>query len=683
MIGYDSTIFAPAGARHRGVAAGLFSASCYNGRQVGKRARRATKAPPAAAESIAATAVRPRDGRRDRYVYLLLFLVTCAVYSQVRHFAFVNFDDPEYIGGNNHVRAGLTWDGLAWAFTSTSAANWFPLTWISHMAAFQLFGMDSGWHHLINVLFHALASLLLLAALQRMTGALWPSAFVAFLFALHPLHVESVAWIAERKDVLSAFFWCLTLWCYARYVQQPSALRYWFVALAFAGGLMSKSMIVTLPFILLLLDLWPLRRTWRLALLREKLPLVALAAAVSLLTLVSQRQGHAIRSLASLPFGVRLANAVWTYVVYIGRMFWPTKLAVYYPYSHHLPFSWVAAAGAALAGVTVLVVRWFRRYPYLAVGWFWYLGTLLPVIGLVQVGGQSSADRYTYLPTVGLTIMLAWGGVNLLKRYPQARKAVVTAAVAAVCICLALTARQVGYWANSGTLFQHAVAVTTGNYVAENNLADYYLTQMRTEEARGPVLEALRYNPDYPEAHVNMATILRRTGQMSESEEHYQEALRIQPINVEAHAGYGALLLQEGRAGDALREFERVVELRPEDADAHYDLGRVLAAVGRGGEAMAQFSETIRLRPDDAEAHHSLAVALAGRGRFNEALGEFAAEARLKPGDAGVHANLAMMLASVGRLDEAIAQYSQALRIKPDFAAARKGLEAVKARRAK
>ena len=295
------------------------------------------------------------------------------------------------------------------------------------------------------------------------------------------------------------------------------------------------------------------------------------------------------------------------------------------------------------------MVRWFRRYPYLAVGWFWYLGTLLPVIGLVQVGGQSSADRYTYLPTVGLTIMLAWGGVDLLKRYPQARKAVVTAAVAAVCICLALTARQVGYWANSGTLFQHAVAVTTGNYVAENNLADYYLTQMRTEEARGPVLEALRYNPDYPEAHVNMATILRRTGQMSESEEHYQEALRIQPINVEAHAGYGALLLQEGRAGDALREFERVVELRP----------------------------------DDAEAHHSLAVALAGRGRFNEALGEFAAEARLKPGDAGVHANLAMMLASVGRLDEAIAQYSQALRIKPDFAAARKGLEAVKARRAK
>ena len=445
--------FRPAGARHRGVAAGLFSASCYNGRQVGKRARRATKAPSAAAESIAATAVRPRDGRRDRYVYLLLFLVTCAVYSQVRHFAFVNFDDPEYIGGNNHVRAGLTWDGLAWAFTSTSAANWFPLTWISHMAAFQLFGMDSGWHHLINVLFHALASLLLLAALQRMTGALWPSAFVAFLFALHPLHVESVAWIAERKDVLSAFFWCLTLWCYARYVQQPSALRYWFVALAFAGGLMSKSMIVTLPFILLLLDLWPLRRTWRLAFLREKVaarrarrggfpvdPGFAAPGArhpVAGFFAVRRAAGECRMDLRSVHRPDVLAHETGGLL----PVFAPPAVVA------------GAAAGAALAGVTVLVVRWFRRYPYLAVGWFWYLGTLVPVIGLVQVGGQSSADRYTYLPTVGLTIMLAWGGVDLLKRYPQARKAVVTAAVAAVCICLVLTARQVGYWANSGTSF--------------------------------------------------------------------------------------------------------------------------------------------------------------------------------------------------------------------------------------
>jgi tetratricopeptide (TPR) repeat protein len=648
---------------------------------VGKRARRATRVSPAPTELPADSAPVEPNRAREWCVYLLLFLAVCAVYGQVRHFDFVNFDDPEYIGGNNHVRAGLTWSGLVWAFQSTAAANWFPLTWLSHMAAYQLFGMDTGWHHLVNVLLHALASVLLLAALRRMTGAFWPSAFVASLFALHPLHVESVAWIAERKDVLCAFFWCLSMWCYARYARQPSMARYGFVALAFCGGLMSKSMIVTLPLVLLLLDLWPLGRPRRLALLWEKAPLFALAAGVSLVTLVSQGQGHAIRSLSSLPVGLRVENALVTYVVYIGRMFWPAKLAVYYPYSHALPAALVASSAVLLAGITLMTLRWFGRFPYLAVGWLWYLASLLPVIGLVQVGGQSSADRYTYLPTIGLTIMLAWAGVDLVKRYPQARSGVIVAAAAAVCLCVALTWRQAAYWANSGTLFQHAVDVTQRNYIAENNLADYYLTEMRTADARAPVLEALRLNPNYPEAHVNLATILRRTGQMRESETQYQEALRLQPINVEAHAGYGALLLEEGRANEALGEFAQVVELRPEDADGRYDLGRVLAAVRRGDEAMAQFSEAIRLRPDHAEAHHSLAVALAGRGRLNEALAEFAIEARLKPRDAGIHNYLGMLLASMGRLDEAIAQYSLALRIQPDFAAARQGLEAAKARR--
>jgi Tfp pilus assembly protein PilF len=649
---------------------------------VGKRARRANRVAAAPAEALAATPVSGRNRRLEWCVYALLILTICAVYSQVRHFDFVNFDDPEYISGNNHVRAGLTWDGLKWAFTSTAAANWFPLTWISNMAAYQIFGLDSGWHHLINVLFHALASLLLLAALRRMTGALWPSAFVAFVFALHPLHVESVAWVAERKDVLCAFFWCLTLWCYARYAARPSAAGYAFVVLAFCGGLMAKSMIVTLPFVLLLLDLWPLRRPSGRALLWEKAPLLALAGAVSVVTLISQQQGHAVRSLTSLPVGLRLANAAWTYMAYMGRMFWPAKLAVYYPYSHHVSGSHLLVAGTVLAVMTILAVRWFRPYPYVAVGWFWYLGTLVPVIGLVQVGGQSSADRYTYLPTIGLTIVLGWGAIDLLKRYPGTRKAIASAAVAAACICLVLTAIQVSYWANSGLLFQHAVDVTTGNYIADNNLADYYLTQMRTAEARAPVLEALRLNPYYPEAHINLATILRRTGQMGESEREYQEAIRLQPINAGAYAGYGALLLQEGRLSDAVGEFAKVVDLQPEDAEGRYNLGRVLAAVGRFDQGVAQLNEAIRLRPDYAEAHHSLAVALAGRGRLNEAVVEFEVEARLKPTDASVHNNLGMLLAGVGRLDEAIAQYSEALRIQPGSEAARKGLEAAKAKKA-
>jgi tetratricopeptide (TPR) repeat protein len=616
----------------------------------------------------------------ERWIYAALAVAVCAVYLQVRHFDFVNFDDPEYIGGNPHVRAGLTWAGVKWAFTSTAAANWFPLTWISNMAAYQLVGLDSGWHHLINLLLHVLASVLLLDALRRMTGALWPSVFVAFVFALHPLHVESVAWVAERKDVLCGFFWCLTLWCYARYVGRPSKAAYAWVVLAFAGGLMSKSMMVTLPLVLLLLDYWPLRRPWRRALLWEKAPLVAMAGGVGILTLVSQARGHAVRSLASLPLALRLENAAWTYLAYIGRMFWPARLAVYYPYSHDIPAWHLLLAAAVLGGVTYAAVRWFRRYPYIAVGWFWYLVSLVPVIGIVQVGGQSSADRYTYLPSIGLTIALAWGAIEFARRYPQARRPVAVAAVAAVGVCSILTAIQASYWANSGLLFQHAVDVTKDNYIADNNLADYYLTQMRTQDARAPVLEALRLNPAYPEAHVNLATILRRTGAMGESEHQYQEAIQLQPISPSAHAGYGALLLQEGRAGEAANEFAQAVKLQPEDAEAHYNLGRVLAAIGRFDQGVAELNEAIRLRPDYAEAYHSLALALAGRGRLTEAIAELQAEARLKPDDAGVHNTLGMLLAGVGRLDEAIAEYAEALRIQPNFIAARQGLEAAKKR---
>jgi Tfp pilus assembly protein PilF len=632
-------------------------------------------------EGKAAAAARDHHSARVVCVYLLLFLATLAVYSQVRHFDFVNFDDPEYIGENNHVRAGLTWNGLVWAFTSFDASNWFPLTWVSHMAAYQFFGLHSGWHHLLNVLFHVLATLLLFAALKRMTGALWRSALVAFLFALHPLHVESVAWIAERKDVLCAFFWFLTLWCYARYAQRPGLGRYLLVLLGFCGGLMAKPMIVTLPFVLLLLDVWPLRRANRLAILWEKLPLFALAAGVSLATYLAQQQGHAVRSFSSLPAGLRVANALVTYIVYIARTFWPAKLAVFYPYSHELPAWRAVAAGMALAGITFLVLRWIRPHPYLAVGWFWYLGTLVPVIGFVQVGGQSSADRYTYLPIVGLAIMLSWGAADFLKRYPRARTVAAVSAVAACSACLVLTCLQLRYWANTGALFEHAVEVTTGNHIAHNNLAAYYLTQMRNEEAWGHVIQALRIRPNYAEAHVNLATILRRLGKADESEKEYRVAFTLQPENVEAHSGYGALLLGQGRANEALREFQEVVELRPEYANGRYDLGRMLAAVGRGDEAMAQFAETIRLRPDHAEAHHSLGVALVTRGRLNEALAQFAAEARLKPEDAGVHNNLGQLLASAGRLDEAIAQFSEALRIKPDFEAARRALEATLARR--
>lgn len=617
-----------------------------------------------------------RDRPLDLYLYLLLAAVTLAVYSQVVHFDFLNYDDPEYVTANFHVRSGFTWDGLAWAFTSFHAANWSPLTWLSHMADCQWFGMRSGWHHAGNVLLHTAAALLLFAALKRLTAARWPSAFVAFLFAVHPLHVESVAWIAERKDVLCAVFWFLALYCYARYARQPGAVRYLPVLMAFCLGLMAKAMILTLPFVLLLLDVWPLRRANRLAVLWEKLPLFALAGGGALLTFFAHQRGDSVRSLSAIPFGLRIENALVTYAAYIVRMFWPANLAVFYPYRFDLPVWQVAAAGAALAGVTVLVVRWARSYPYLAVGWFWYLGTLVPVIGLVQVGAQSSADRYTYVPMVGLGIMLAWGAADLLHRQPRLAT---TAAVCAVATCLLLTWVQLGYWSDSRSLFQHAAEVTSGNYVAYNNLAEYDLTRMQNQEALGNIQEALRIRPAYPEAHANLALVLRRLGKLDDSEREYQSALRLLPSSGPVHAGYGALLVVEGRTNDALREFSAAERLRPDDDEAHFNRARALAALGRIDEAVAELYETIRLRPENAAVRHSLGFILLSRGRMGEAIAQFRVEAQLKPDDAGVHYNLGTLLVSAGRSDEAVEQFSQALRIKPDFAEARRRLEMARA----
>jgi protein O-mannosyl-transferase len=616
----------------------------------------------------------------DLLVCLLLLAATLAVYSQVRQYGFVNFDDPYYVVNNSHVQAGLTAGGVAWAFTTFDTANWFPLTWLSHMADYQLFGLDSGWHHLSNVLLHALAALLLFAAWKRMTGARWPSAFVAFLFALHPLHVESVAWISERKDVLSAFFWFLTLWCYARYVERPGTGRYLAVLTAFCCGLMAKPMAVTLPFVLLLLDIWPLRRAPRIALLgtsllREKLPFFALAAGSSLVTFVAQRHGGAVVALAGAPLSLRIENALVSYVAYLGNLFWPVDLAVLYPYPSALPAWRVAAAALVLAGISLLAARQFRVRPYLAVGWCWFLGTLVPVIGLVQVGLQARADRYTYVPMVGISIMLAWGAAELMARHPGARRAVIAAGIVACSACMAVTWFQIRYWASSATLFRHAAQVTSGNYVMHNNLADCYLEQQQNEEARAEASEALRLRPDYVDAHVNLATALSRLGKPGDAEEEYRKALAIQPASFEAHSGLGAALALQQRTPEALAELQTALRLQPDYADGHYNLGRVLAALGRNQEAADEFAAAVRLDPGHAEAHHSLGIALAAQGKLDEAAGEFAAEARLRPTDANAQYNLGIAMARLGHLDEAITHFSEALRLKPDFEAARQNLE--------
>jgi Tfp pilus assembly protein PilF len=465
-------------------------------------------------------------------------------------------------------------------------------------------------------------------------------------------------------------------------VQQPGRIRYLLVLLSFCLGLLAKPMIVTLPFVLLLLDIWPLGRANRRA-VWEKAPLFLLAAGAAAVTFLAQEQGRAVRSLAAVPFGLRIENALVTYAAYIVRMFWPAHLAVFYPYPFALPIWQTAAAAMALIAITALAVRRARSHPYLAVGWFWYVGTLVPVIGLVQVGAQASADRYTYVPMTGLTIMLAWGAADLIGRRPGARKPIVALAAAAGAACIALTWSQLGHWADSEALFRHAVEVTSDNYIAHNNLANYYLVHARDREAAVEINDALRIKPTYADAHINLAYLLKRLGRLGESEREYQTALALQPANVEAHSGYGALLVAEGRTADALREFLTVTSLRPDYADGHYDLGRVLAAVGRTDEAMAEFDTAIRLRPDHADARRSLGFLLLSRGRMDEALVQFRAEARLKPDDAGIHFTVGQLLASAGRFDEAIAEFSEALRIKPDFVGARRSLEMAQAQRDK
>jgi tetratricopeptide (TPR) repeat protein len=520
-----------------------------------------------------------------------------------------------------------------------------------------------------------------------MTGARWPSAFVAFLFALHPLHVESVAWVAERKDVLSALFWFLTLWCYARYVERPGVGRYLAVLVAFCLGLMAKPMIVTLPFALLLLDVWPLERAsrpwrWNAAawkpLLLEKLPLLALAAGASVLTYLAQHHSGAVAPLAGTPLAMRLGNALISYVAYVGAMLWPAGLAVLYPLPRTVSVPGAAAAGLALAGISLVVARQFRERPYLAVGWCWYLGTLVPVIGLVQVGTQSHADRYTYVPMIGISIMLAWGAAELVRRRPRTRNAVLAAAVAACAACLPVTWLQIQYWADTETLLGHTLQVTSDNYIIRHNLADYFLEHRRNEEAREQEAEAVRINPAYQEARLDLGLALSLLGRPGEAETEYRAALERQLEGRQAylaHSGLGAALAAQHRTAEALPELALAARLDPESANGHYNLGTALAELGRNREAAFELARAARLDPDDAETHYRLAAALAAEGKRDEAVDEFAAVTRLQPGDAVSQYNLAIALARSGRLDEAIAHFSEAVRLKPDFEDARNDLQ--------
>jgi len=505
--------------------------------------------------------------------------------------------------------------------------------------------MNAGSHHLTNVLFHIINTLLLFIVLKRMSNALWQSAFVAALFALHPLHVESVAWVAERKDVLSTFFWMLTMWGYVRYVERPGANRYLLVVLFFIFGLMAKPMVVTLPLVLLLLDYWPLKRFQfgqsgggRLVL--EKLPLLALSAVSGVVTYFAQQSGGAVESLSVHPLTVRVANAFVSYTAYMGKMICPFHLAVLYPYPPTFPWWQVAGACLLLVTVSLLAICAVKRRPYLAVGWLWYVGTLVPVIGLVQVGSQAMADRYTYVPLIGLFIMIVWGVPELVARWRHRKTALAIKAAMFLSILTATTLLQVRYWTNSITLFEHAIHATTDNSVAHYNLGVALANQERITDAIEHFSEALQINPEYAKAHNNLGNALDLQGRTNEAIDHYLQAMRIKPSLAGPHFNLAGILTKQRRIDEAIDHYLQALRINPSLAEAHNYLGFFLAKQGRTDEAIDHYSQALQINPRYAEAHNNLGIALAHEGKIEDAIAHFREALRINPDLASAHKNL-------------------------------------------
>ena len=583
-------------------------------------------------------------------------MLTWAVFGQTLRYDFVNYDDPRYVYQNTTITSGINLANVAWAFTHIHSENWHPLTTITHMLDCQLHGLNAGWHHFTNVLLHCLAVVLLFVALERMTGALWRSAFVSAVFAVHPLHVESVAWIAERKDVLSAFFFMLTLIAYLHYTRAPSIGRYLTVALVVALGLMSKPMLVTLPFVLLLLDYWPLARiagqrsnTGRqvLQLVLEKIPLLALCAVSSIVTFLAQR--GAIGGTEQLPLSARINNTLVTYIVYIGQMFWPVRLAVFYLHpENRLPVFEITLAVIVLIGITAVAVILRRKAPYFITGWLWYLGMLVPVIGLVQVGWQGHADRYTYLPQIGLYIAVSWAVTDLTRswRFQQ-----VALGAAAVVVVGALTWRawlQTSYWRDSETLFTHALAVTGNNDVALNNLGIIFLEKGQLDDAISKLQAAIDLRSENGPAHDNLAKALLKKGQVAEAMVHYRKFLEIEPENVEARNTLGTALIQQGHVKEAIDQWQDALALQPDNGNAASNLAWVFAtcpeASTRDGARAVQLGEkALRISGGKIPMiHRVLAAAYAESGRFADAIetAQRGAELATTQGNPGLAAEL-------------------------------------------
>ena len=652
-------------------------------------------------------------------ISVLLAAVTFIVYWRALDNGFIiYYDDGEYVTQNAHIQGGLTPDAISWAFTSMHGANWHPVTWMSHMLDCALYGLDPAGHHLTSLLLHAASTILLFLVLARMTGFMWRSAFVAALFAVHPLHVESVAWIAERKDVLSALFWMLTMLAYIRYTERPGLMRYSLVVLAFGLGLMSKPMLVTLPLVLLLLDYWPLGRltfggskagdspsNWRLV--WEKMPLFAMSAASSVITYVAQQKSGAIGEIEAFSVKARVMNAAVSCVCYIGKMLWPSRLSAIYPHPGDAMPIWKAVAAAViLMVISVLVIRAGRRHPYLPVGWLWYVATLIPVIGLVQVGGQAMADRYTYIPLTGLFIMIAWGvgewekgrmgerengrsrspinhqplaishsPANTQHRTPNTYARCLVVISSAVVVVLACrTWVQVHYWRDSTTLLEHAIEVTSGNYAAHDALGAALAAEGRYDEAIAHHEAALKIAPTYEVAHNNLGAALARAGRIDDAIREYKSAIRIYPRFAEAHYNLAKALAMRGDRDAAADEYRESLRLDPDNAEAHNNLGNLFQRKGKLDDAVREYQAALRIDPSFAQAHTNLAGALEQQGKTAESIRESRRATSANPESGAAHYNLGVALQNQGKTDDAIREYREAIRIRPDLAQAHNNL---------
>ena len=626
-------------------------------------------------------------------ISLLLILTIIIVYGQVKNFDFVGYDDQEYITENSHIQDGLTIENIIWAFTTFHSTNWHPLTWLSHMLDCELYGLNPMGHHLTNLLFHMMNTILLFIVLELMTGAIWRSAFVAALFALHPLHVESVAWVSERKDVLSTFFGFLMIGAYYRYVKGPDFFDYFREYLHLSLGLMAKPMLVTLPFVLLLLDFWPLKRfhykdncllqsekvthydtkrIYRLTL--EKFPLVIPVVISCVLTFFAQKSGGAVIVLEKLSMKNRIANALVSYVDYVFKMFWPNKLAVFYPHPGNTLHEWQILGAALLITCACFLAIWTaRKYPYIVIGLFWYLGTLVPVIGLVQVGEQAMADRYTYIPLIGLFIIVAWGISDLFRKW-HIRK--IYLSVIAMMILSVLTARtysQIRYWKNGVTLFEHAIKVTENNFKAHNNLATA-LGQTDLDRAIFHYKEAVRIHPQYVTALGNLGLAFFNKGNYDEAVSYFTKAVKINPKKIDMRMDLANIFFLQGKHEKAISQYREILKTDSKNANAHFNLALMLSDQKKFDQAELHYKEALKINPNHETAHYNLGNIELKQGKLKEAFTHFAEAIKIKPGYVQAYNKIGLVLLKQGKPNKAKVFFSKALQLDPGFSEARNNL---------